>query len=464
MVEPPSRRLAHLLRRWLSAAPDFLNRHLKEDVNKAQFGRHAPRMYKFGPALATIFVGALVLGWLLFAGLARLSGSNVAWWWPDRGSLSKDRLFDVTRSAATIAALFGGLFAILYAYRKQRVEEAAGHRSDAEALSKRYQDAAEQLGHGKAAVRLAGVYAMARLADDWPEQRQTCVNVLCAYLRATSRTLEPDSDRWAHVKGEDIWPDGEHEVRLTITSVIRDHLQADSVPSWSDLEFNLEHVQFVNADFSQAIFARRPRFASALFSSTTFEGAIFYHGGDFSDVFVAYSGVEGYESKLGDLAFANVQVLGGSIDMAGMKISSGANAFIGPKVLSALTILTLDNPHVYERGTLDLNLHRQKLPAGQISMNNTIGYNSGTITIGSEEYNYLDHVPKVSIKEWDTSHTPKISQRLLDDGVVVWTSPYSLTIPFPEEHSILMRLRSQRKYQGSAPAEEWSRYRPTHPQ
>ena len=33
------------------------------------------------------------------------------------------------------------------------------------------------------AVRLAGVYAMAGLADDWPENRQTCVDVLCAYLR-----------------------------------------------------------------------------------------------------------------------------------------------------------------------------------------------------------------------------------------------------------------------------------------
>jgi hypothetical protein len=32
-------------------------------------------------------------------------------------------------------------------------------------------------------VRLAGVYEMARLADDWADQRQTCVDVLCACLR-----------------------------------------------------------------------------------------------------------------------------------------------------------------------------------------------------------------------------------------------------------------------------------------
>lgn len=55
-------------------------------------------------------------------------------------------------------------------------------RAEADALAKRYQDAAEQLGHDKPTVRLAGVYAMGRLADDWPEQRQVCIEVLCAYL------------------------------------------------------------------------------------------------------------------------------------------------------------------------------------------------------------------------------------------------------------------------------------------
>ena len=39
-----------------------------------------------------------------------------------------------------------------------------------------------KLGNANAAVSFAGVYSLARLADDWPEQRQTCVNVLCALL------------------------------------------------------------------------------------------------------------------------------------------------------------------------------------------------------------------------------------------------------------------------------------------
>src|SRR5215831_14210978 len=59
-------------------------------------------------------------------------------------------------------------------------------------LNERFATAAGQLGSDKpAAVRLAGVYAMAGLADDWPENRQTCVDVLCAFLRVA---YEPDPD------------------------------------------------------------------------------------------------------------------------------------------------------------------------------------------------------------------------------------------------------------------------------
>jgi len=43
--------------------------------------------------------------------------------------------------------------------------------------------ARELLGHSAAAVRLAGVYVMAELADGWPRYRQVCIDVLCAYLR-----------------------------------------------------------------------------------------------------------------------------------------------------------------------------------------------------------------------------------------------------------------------------------------
>ena len=60
----------------------------------------------------------------------------------------------------------------------------------ARTLNERFATAAGQLGSDKPpAVQLAGVYAMAGLADDWQKNRQTCVDVLCGYLRMPH---EPD--------------------------------------------------------------------------------------------------------------------------------------------------------------------------------------------------------------------------------------------------------------------------------
>src|SRR5258708_34632505 len=51
-------------------------------------------------------------------------------------------------------------------------------------LNERFATAAEQLGDDKPpTVRLAGVYAMAGPADAWGENRQNCVDVLCAHPR-----------------------------------------------------------------------------------------------------------------------------------------------------------------------------------------------------------------------------------------------------------------------------------------
>jgi hypothetical protein len=46
-----------------------------------------------------------------------------------------------------------------------------------------YARAVEQLGSSDAAVRLGGLYALERVAQNHPSQRQTIINLLCAYLR-----------------------------------------------------------------------------------------------------------------------------------------------------------------------------------------------------------------------------------------------------------------------------------------
>lgn len=100
---------------------------------------------------------------------------------------------DVIKTTVTLLTLVGAILAGIYAYRKQLLAEGDTHRADASQLADRYTTAAEQLGHQQAAVRLAGVYALARLADDWEEQRQVCIDVLCACLRMPYTPWPPPS-------------------------------------------------------------------------------------------------------------------------------------------------------------------------------------------------------------------------------------------------------------------------------
>jgi hypothetical protein len=202
-----------------------------------------------------LLVVTAVAAWTIFVLLARLSGFSVAWWWPRLGSIPENSRGDLVRDTLAILAVFGALLAAIYAYRKQRLEEAAGHRTDAESLSKRYQEAASQLGHEKAAVRLAGVYAMGRLADDWPEQRQTCVDVLCAYLRMPWTESEDGTN--------DL---GELVVRRSIGSLIALHLKPNERRDhWSDLYLDFKGARLIDLQFSGITCTRRIEFKGARF-------------------------------------------------------------------------------------------------------------------------------------------------------------------------------------------------------
>lgn len=66
-------------------------------------------------------------------------------------------------------------------------------------LRERYAQVAEHLGSEREAVRLAGVYSLAALGDDWfdavyPHEQQVCVDLLAAFVRSTGG-LEDEHDR-----------------------------------------------------------------------------------------------------------------------------------------------------------------------------------------------------------------------------------------------------------------------------
>ena len=114
-------------------------------------------------------------------------------WWRYRGGGAGVEL-DAIRTAGALMAGAGGAIALLLAARRQRSTEltlehqrevaAATERDAAEQrITELYTRAVDQLVNEKAPVRLGSLHALERLAQDNPAQRQTIVDVLCAYLR-----------------------------------------------------------------------------------------------------------------------------------------------------------------------------------------------------------------------------------------------------------------------------------------
>lgn len=235
---------------------------------------------------------------------------------------------DAIRTAGTLIVGTGGAVALLLTARRQRYTELTLVHTTSDATERRitelYTKAADQLGSDKAPVRLAGLHAMERLAQNTPEQRQTIVDVICAYLRMpyTPPENQPpaeDAPAEEHTRYENRRQ--EQQVRLTAQDILSRNLRINqhnvgqrrrrwwhrtpppAVPNWPGIsldlagallvEFeltgcqldyaNFRHAQFTNfAYFDGAQFTDRANFEGARFSGKVhFEAAQFTGGAYF---------------------------------------------------------------------------------------------------------------------------------------------------------------------------------------
>ncbi|RSM89723.1 hypothetical protein DMH04_07110 [Kibdelosporangium aridum] len=229
---------------------------------------------------------------------------------------------DAIRTAGTLVVGAGGAVALLLAARRQRSTElelelkheaAQDARIDAteKRITELYVKAADQLGSDKAPVRLAGLYALERLAQDTPKLRQTIVNVICAYLRMPYTLPEdklPD-DVDAETSQAHEQRVQEREVRLTAQVILGTHLTPhdwsyftpplDEPPReqfWNlmnlDLsgatliDFNFDHCCVDTAKFTRAKFVGNAWLGAkfrltAVFSGAEFAGDASFAGADF---------------------------------------------------------------------------------------------------------------------------------------------------------------------------------------
>lgn len=140
---------------------------------------------------------------------------------------------DAIRTALATAAGTGGAFGLLLAFRRQRTAEITGRGQNSDLIERRitelYGRAVDQLGNDRAAVRLAALYSLERLAQKNPEQRQVIADVICAYLRmpheasGTAVRSIRSTSYGGRTKPESRRED-EREVRLTAQRILLKHV------------------------------------------------------------------------------------------------------------------------------------------------------------------------------------------------------------------------------------------------
>ena len=280
--------------KYIASARSRLRRQQQLRATRAGIS-HAPRLWKVWIAAPLAIVIASAFSWLLYQQV--LVSPAV------KGAAP----IEVVKITLTLMAALAAVLTGLYAYRKQRLSEGDAARADVGLLTQRYSTAAEQLGHDKSVVRLAGVYAMARLADDWQKQRQQCIDVLCAYLRMPS---EPD-----------VGP-SEREIRATIVRTIAAHLRDHSPISWAQNDFDFTNAALHNANFDGVTFSgRESSFTKATFSGehTRFTGATFsgehtsFGGATFSGEGTTFDEATFSGGATADKATAEASFVGGTV-------------------------------------------------------------------------------------------------------------------------------------------------------
>ncbi|GGQ42415.1 hypothetical protein GCM10010267_00040 [Streptomyces griseorubens] len=330
--------------------------------------RRRDRMWDVRFVLALAFVAALLVAAVVFyLGWDALGVNRVK----QEEAIDASTLFDLVKLAFGVVAGAGALVALIVAYRRQRIDEDGALREHTRLHTERFTTAVTQLGDDSPAVKLGGVHALAGLADDapTPELQQTCIDVLCAFLRLPYRA------------GSDIPHDDEaaahdylalREVRHTVIRLIRDHLRLpdNHQHTWRGRHLDFTGVVFDGGDFSTAQFSKcTVRFNGATFAagSVSFEDMLFYDcqvsfdGAQFTGGMVSFAGSHVQSAALtfrnadfhgGDVSFNSVTILPvSSLYFASAMFEGAAVSFRGLRMRESANLLFDDAE--FSRGEVD---------------------------------------------------------------------------------------------------------------
>lgn len=303
-----------------------------------------------GAVIALGITTAVVTVWLL-----AIAGHAAA------GTARANARLDAVRTGLAAGAGAAAAVGLMLAFRRQQHQEIATLLNDLDATERRitelYAKAAEELDSDRAPVRLAGLYTLERLAQGNPDQRQTVVNLICAYLRMPFEP--PPRSGQSHRRSQrklsrqgpgpktstahgGLSAEEELLVRVTAQKIIADHVftseldtawPRDSSPSapnfWLGMELDLAGAVLIDftlqgkvesADFTGARFVGGANFAHA-----EFDGHAYFTNAQFEEGAAHFYGVWfGYRAIFSDADFGPDEAVFDAATFAGMTFFDGA--------------------------------------------------------------------------------------------------------------------------------------------
>ncbi|MEU0382729.1 pentapeptide repeat-containing protein [Streptomyces cyaneofuscatus] len=310
-------------------------------------GDRGLRLWPVGSALALTFTAAVLMAaGVFYSGWELLAVQGLK---PQR-RIDAKTLFDLVTLSFGVVAGAGALVALVVAYRRQRVDEEGARREATRLHTERFTTAVGQLGDESPAVRLGAVHALAGLADDAPDNglRQTCIDILCAYLQLpfTSDPGGDDANREEHHRYLSL-----RKVRQTILRLIGDHYRRPQGAhrSWQGYDLDLTGVVIEDdMDFGGVAFTGGSvSFGGAAFtdSEVNFGGAVFSGG------VVNFSGAtfSGGSVSFERAVFSGDFVLFGGAGFSGGSVSFQRAVFAGRHV--SFMAAAFSDGHVFFGGT-----------------------------------------------------------------------------------------------------------------
>jgi hypothetical protein len=292
--------------------------------------------------------------WAVLVALLAIGGSiwlSTSWLLreADRAATTDQRAqlrVDAIRIGLTVGAGTGGVIVLLLAARRQWLaERTQAHQEDVAAtvqldaterrITELYTRAVDQLGHEHAPVRLGGLYALERLADNYSEHRQSVVEVVCAYLRmpfSLDDTMAVDEHQRVLQEREVRYVAQRMLIRHMRATTLDDDGQASPNPRyWGRLTVNLRVATLINFNFSNCVVE------AAYFSGAKFIGRTFFDHTNFGrrgwfadthfrgDASFAGSRVEGV-AYFGSAVFDGCVTFGDAafdhgVDLTGVRVS-----------------------------------------------------------------------------------------------------------------------------------------------